>query len=136
MPDRLLLHGLAVDCRIGVFERERQSAQTIWIDLELAVDARRAAARDDVSDAVDYARLVTAVKTLAQRKPYALLETLAEDVAVLILRDFETPRVLVRAKKRALPGIDYAAVEVERTARSLRAVRRTARRRRRLTVGR
>ena len=137
MPDRLVIHQLAAASRIGVFDWERAKPQTIWIDVALDIDAARAAARDDVQDTVDYGRLVTAVKALAERKPYTLVETLADAIAALILREFGTPRVRVRVTKRALPGIDYAAVEVERTARPARSVRPPVRRRRRpVGVGR
>ncbi len=116
MADRLLIQDLAVESRIGVFDWEQASPQTIWIDLELAVDAAKAAARDDVSDAVDYGRLVTTVRELARQQPYRLLETLAEAIAQRVLGDFDTTQVLVRIKKRALPGVGHAAVEVQRRA--------------------
>lgn len=118
MPDRLILKDIAVECHLGVSEREREKPQTIWISLELAIDAAKAAAGDDVEAAIDYARLVAAVKELAQSKRCSLLETLAEAIASLVLQRFGTSRVRVRVKKRALPGIGYAAVEIERTARS------------------
>ena len=115
--DRLLIHDLAASCRIGVTEAERVAPQPVWFDLELAIEAARAAKRDDVRDAVDYVRLVGEVKSLAESRSWKLLETLAEAIAACILRSFETPRVVVRVKKRALPGIDYAAVEVTRAGR-------------------
>lgn len=122
MPDRLILQDLTAECRLGVYERERETPQPIWIDVELSIDAKRAAAQDDVKDAVDYAALVAAVRELAQAKPYRLLETLAETIAGLVLERWRTDRVRVRVKKRALEGLGYAAVEVERdTARPRRA---------------
>ena len=122
--DRLIIEDLRVDCRIGIFDWEQATPQTISIDLELAIDAARAAARDDVGDAVDYGQLVTAARELAQGKPYRLLETLAEAIAGLILGGFEVPQVTVRVKKRALPGIGSAAVEVQRSAARERRARR------------
>jgi dihydroneopterin aldolase len=116
MADTLLLQGIAVECRLGVYEWEQQTPQTIWIDVELAIDASRAAAQDDVCAAIDYSRLVDAIKQLAQRSAYRLMETLAETIASHILSAFKTPQVLVRVKKRAVPGIDYAAVEISRAA--------------------
>ena len=117
MPDRLVIHDLMAECRIGVFDWEQAKPQSIWIDLELEIDAAKAAARDDVKDSIDYGKLVTAVKQLVQTKSYRLLERMAEEVAALVLKEFATPRVLVRVKKRALPGIDYAAVEISRPGR-------------------
>ena len=116
MRDRLIIHDLVAACRVGVFEVERATPQQIWIDLDLTINAAKAAAHDDVEDAIDYAKLATTVREYAQEKPYRLLETLAEEIAAVILGRFRTPRVRVRLKKRALPGIDYAAVEVTRRA--------------------
>ena len=136
MADTLRIQDLAVDCRLGVSEEERAAPQTIWIDLALAVDAARAAAGDDVRSTVDYAALVSSVRELAQRKPYRLLETLAEEVASLVLGESETAWVRVEVRKRALPGIGYAAVTVERTAARRRAERRGVRLRPRLAKAR
>jgi len=116
MTDKLIIKDLVAECRIGVFEWEQQTPQNIWIDLELEIDATRAAAQDDLKQAIDYGRLVTAVKQHAQHKSFRLLETMAEEVAALILKEFLTTQVLVRVKKRALPGVDYAAVEISRHA--------------------
>lgn len=116
MHDRLLIHNLIAQCRLGVTEAERSRPQSVWIDLELAIDATRAAAQDAVEDAVDYARVVSVVRQRAEATPYRLLETLAQVLALLILETFHVPRVMVRVKKRALPGIDDAAVEIAREA--------------------
>lgn len=131
MRDRLILHDLAVECRLGVYDWEREKPQTVWIDLELKIDASNAAASDDMREAVDYAKLVGVVKECLQRRSFRLLETAAEHIARDVLRGFSTPRVRVQIKKRALPEVDYAAVEIERSAaharRAGRAGRRTAR---------
>jgi len=114
MSDTLIIKDLVAECRVGVLEAERQTPQKIWIDLEVSIDAARAAARDAIEEAIDYARLVAEVRALVMRVPYRLLERVAEEVAALVLEKFATPEVRVQVKKRALPGIDYAAVEVRR----------------------
>ena len=117
MPDRLIIHAIAASCRVGVSDEEREQPQTVWIDIELPIDAAKAAHRDDVLDAVDYAQLVSAVTQQVQSASYRLLETVAEEVASLALKESRAKTVLVRIKKRALPGIEHAAVEIERQAR-------------------
>ena len=126
-----MIEGIEAECRLGVYEWEQAKPQPIWIDLELSIDAKRAAARDDVRDALDYAALVAAVREEAQRRPVKLLETLTEAIAGLVLEQCGTKWVRVRVKKRALKGIGYAAVEVERTAATRRPMRRL-----RVAVGR
>lgn len=114
MTDRLLIADLEVSCRLGVFDWEQAHPQPVWIDLELGIDAAKAAVQDDVKQAIDYARLVSLVKTLAELQPFRLMETLAEMTAEAIRREFKVAYLKVRVKKRALPGIGYAAVEIER----------------------
>ena len=116
-PDTLQIHELAVECRLGVYEWEQRKAQAVWLDLELAIDAARAAARDDVRDTVDYAALVKRVRALAAGRAFRLMETLAEAVAAAALEESGSPWVRVRVRKRALEGLGYAQVEVERTSR-------------------
>ena len=120
MSDTLRLHDLQVRCRIGVYEWERRTRQTVRIDLELPIDAASAAASDDVRDAVDYAALVDHIRVAAAARPFNLIETLAEAVASAALEMCGSPRVRVRVKKRALTGLGYAAVEIERLARPSR----------------
>ena len=117
MSDTLVISELAAQCRIGVLPEEQAAPQSVWIDLELQIDATAAARRDDVQDALDYAALVSEVRQRVESKAYHLLETIAEDVASLVLQRFATAQVFVRVKKRALPGIGYAAVELTRAKR-------------------
>ena len=114
MADTLCINGLSATCRVGVHEWEQANPQQVLIDVELEINAAKAAARDDVVDALDYERLVSAVQQLAQERTYRLLETMAEDIATLILQVFDTPQVLVRVTKRALPAIHSAAIEIIR----------------------
>jgi FolB domain-containing protein len=115
MADTLSLHDISIECRLGVHDWERAAPQTAWVDVELAIDAAAAAAQDDMRATVDYAGLVQSVQQLARSRPYRLLETLAEEIASLVLGEAGTPWVRVRVKKRALEGVGYAAVELERT---------------------
>ena len=134
MPDTLCLHDLQIRCRLGVYEWERRTRQTVQVDLELPIDAARAAANDDVRDAVDYAALVDRIRAVAAGRPFNLLETLAEAVASAALEVCGSARVRVRVKKRALAGLGYAAVDIERgrdVARPRRAARRSPERARR-----
>ena len=76
------------------FEEIKQTIQT-WIDREL-----------------DHKML------LCRKDPVVpVLQRLGEPM--FLLEEFRVPQVRVRVKKRALPGIDYAAVEVERTRRGV-----------------
>ncbi|KAJ1684548.1 hypothetical protein LUZ63_020303 [Rhynchospora breviuscula] len=60
------------------------------VDLVLGVDTAPAAAGDDLKDAVDYGRVVADVVDAVTSEPVDLIETLAQRVADVVLRD---PRV-------------------------------------------
>jgi FolB domain-containing protein len=123
MPDRLILRELEASCRLGVTEQERGTPQPIWVDIECPIDAARAARSDALEDAVDYARLAAEVRGLLEARAFQLLETVAEAIAAMALKRCGAPAVMVRVKKRALAGLGYAAVEIERSVRPRRAPR-------------
>jgi dihydroneopterin aldolase len=114
MADRLILQDIEVECRIGTTEQERASAQPLRIDVAIAIDAAQIAAQDQVQGALDYARVVERVRAICASKEFNLLETLADRLADALLWEARAKSVQVCVKKRALAGIGYAAVEVER----------------------
>ena len=123
MPDTLTLHEITIECHLGVEEWERVIPQPVWIDLELSIDAAKAAKRDDMRNAVDYARVISVVSEVARQGSFKLIETLAEQIAARLLFEFAqaVPRLTVRVMKKALPGLGYAEVEIERLARPANA---------------
>lgn len=114
MSDWLKIHDLILECKIGVFDWEREQPQKIWVDIELPIDARHAAASDNVAYTIDYGALVTAIKNHVQHKTYKLIETMAEEIAAVGLKQFNLRQIAVRVKKRSLPGIGEALVEITR----------------------
>jgi FolB domain-containing protein len=55
--DRIFLRELAVECIIGFLDWERLVKQTVYLDIEVPVDCRRAALSDDVAHTLDYKHL-------------------------------------------------------------------------------
>jgi|SRR5215218_1511709 len=90
MTDELTIRGIECFGHHGVFDFERRDGQVFVIDLTLGLDARRAAASDDLRDTVDYGSLVAAVKAAVERDPVDLIETLAARLADECVSD---PRV-------------------------------------------
>lgn len=114
--DRILIEGLQVDALVGVYAHERDAAQPLLLDIELAYDNLRAAGSDDVADTIDYAAVCAMARdVIAQRDPQ-LLETLAEALAAQLLLAFDTPRVRVRIRKPlAAQALGAASVGIEIT---------------------
>lgn len=103
------IRGLRAQAVIGVYEWERHIRQTLVLDLEMASDTARAAASDQIADALDYAALSGRVVALVEASEYQLLETLADAVARMITGEFGVPWLRLRLSK---PGAVAAAEDV------------------------
>ncbi len=53
--DIVFIRELRADTVIGVYDWERELRQTVVLDLEMAMDNKRAADSDDIADALNYA---------------------------------------------------------------------------------
>ncbi len=87
MRDELSVLGIECFGHHGVFDFERRDGQAFVIDLVLGLDTRPAAGSDDLHDTVDYGSLVAQVKAAVESDPVDLIETLAERIAQVSLRD-------------------------------------------------
>jgi dihydroneopterin aldolase len=103
------IKGLRAQAVIGVYEWERHVRQTLVIDLEMASDTARAAATDDIADALDYAAIARQVLDLAEHSTFQLVESLAHAIAQLIAQQFAVPWLRVRISK---PGAVAEAEDV------------------------
>ena len=113
--DVLYLHDLRVDCIIGIWDWERQTRQTIVLDLDMGVDIRAAATSDDLRDTLDYKAVAKRVIAFVEASEFRLVETLAERVAGLILREFPVPWLRLRLDKHgAIRGAGQVGLVIER----------------------
>lgn len=115
--DRIYLNGVELECTIGVWDWEQAIQQKLSADIELATDASIPAEHDDLDKALDYQKVAERIQEIAKAQPYALLETLAEKIAVTILAEFETDYVkLTLDKGAAVKGVRNVGVIIERRA--------------------
>ena len=113
--DTIFISGLSVHTVIGVYAWERAIRQRIILDLAMDFDIRAAASSDDVAQTLDYKRVSERVIAFAEAAEYRLVETLAEQIAALILQDSGVARVRVRVNKpHALRDAAGVGVEIER----------------------
>jgi dihydroneopterin aldolase len=114
--DRIFLRGLAVDCIIGFIDWERRVKQTVVIDLEMSIDCRQAAIRDDVAETLNYKTVAKRLIAFVQESNFNLVETLVERIADLILAEFGVAWVRVTlSKPGAIRGSRDVGVTIERT---------------------
>jgi len=116
--DITFLHGLKVDCIIGIWDWERRMRQTIVIDLDMASNVKKAADSDNIKDAVDYKAVSKRLQEFVGRSEFQLVETLAERVAEIVIDEFAVPWVRVRInKKGAVSNAGDVGIIIERGTR-------------------
>jgi 7,8-dihydroneopterin aldolase/epimerase/oxygenase len=113
--DIIFLRGLHIDTVIGIYDWEREIRQTIVLDLEMATDIRKAAASDSIEDTLDYKSVSKRVISFVENSNFFLVETLAEQVAAILLKEFGIPWVrLTLNKKGAIRGASDVGIIIER----------------------
>ena len=107
--DIVFIRELKIQTVIGVFDWERTIKQTVSLDLEMATDNGKAAARDHIDDVLNYAAVSDRIVAFVEASEFQLVETMAEQVAQIVLQEFKVPWVRLRVSK---PGAVKAARDV------------------------
>lgn len=114
--DIIFLRGLAIECTIGFIDWERRVKQTVVIDLEIPVDCRSAAIRDEVEDTLDYKKVAKRVIAFVEASEFKLVETLAHRLALLVLEEFGVAWIRLSVNKPgAIRGSRDVGMSIERT---------------------
>jgi dihydroneopterin aldolase len=114
--DKIFLKELTTETVIGIFNWEREVKQTVAIDLEMSADIRRAAKSDSIKDTLNYKAVAKRVLAFVQGSRFRLVETLAEEVARLILTEFPVQWVrLTLHKPGAIRHSKDVGVMIERS---------------------
>jgi dihydroneopterin aldolase len=116
--DKIFLHDLRIETVIGIWEWERKIRQTVAIDLEMSADIRKAAATDSVDDTLNYKLVAKRVQQFVADSSFQLVETLAENIAGIVLDEFDVAWVRVKVNKPgAIRGARDVGVIIERGVR-------------------
>ena len=116
--DLIFLRDMKVETVIGVWDWERKIRQTVSIDLEMSADIRKAAASDSVEDTLNYKSVAKRVQAFVGESTFQLVETMAENIAAIVLDEFDVAWVRVRVNKPgAIRGARDVGVLIERGSR-------------------
>ena len=117
--DTIFLRDLRIRTIVGIWEWERRLPQVVSIDLDMATDIRRAAGSDHISDTLDYKAVTRRIKAFVADSRFNLIETMAEQIAGIIIAEFGVPWVRVAVHKPwAIRGSRDVGVVIERGART------------------
>jgi len=113
--DIVYIRDLRIDAVIGIYEWEKRIKQQININLEMGWDNSVPAASDDIKHTLNYKACANLVKDLVNRTEYELVETLADKIAELLLKEMKIPWIKVAVgKPMAVTDSKEVGVIIER----------------------
>jgi len=117
VTDYVSVRDLSVAAVIGVHPREREIEQTLVFSVDMVPEAAqvsRAAATDDLADALDYSAVAEVIATVVRAGRFQLIETAADRVAERLLADFPVARLRLELRKPIADGGYTAVITIER----------------------
>ena len=113
--DTIFLRALRIKTVVGIWDWERKIKQTVSIDLEMGTDIRRAAASDAIEDTLNYKQVSKRIQAFVEESSFQLVETMAENIATIILDEFDVPWTTVSVNKPgAIRGARDVGVRIHR----------------------
>lgn len=114
--DKILIKDLLLRGIIGINPEERVNKQDILINMVIFADIRKAAASDNIADAVNYKSITKRLIAHVEQSSDFLVEKLVTDLARIVITEFGVERVQVRLEKPgALRFAESVGIEIERT---------------------
>jgi 7,8-dihydroneopterin aldolase/epimerase/oxygenase len=101
---------LEVFLHVGVTDEERATSQRLLLTVDMEFDFSAAAMNDRLTKTIDYFAVAQRLLKHGEGRSWKLIEKLANDVADLILAEFQPQAVAVEVKKFPLPQAKYVSV--------------------------
>ena len=114
MLGTVYVQDLKITCIVGIYPKERELLQNLFLDVEFDLDFGDAENTEDVSHTVDYAEVSNLLESWVQDEKFQLIETLAERAAPSFSTNGQDPALQDQGQSGAVPQAQYAAVMVER----------------------
>ena len=106
----IIIKGLRIDVAVGVTDAERENPQRLEVDALITPLEGFAAVADEIDRTVDYQAAAQRIAELARSRPRRLIETLANELAEMLVSEFQARRAEVEVRKFVVPNTDYVAV--------------------------
>lgn len=112
--DKIKIVDLEVKFQVGVTEEERAQPQRLLLTLEIEHDFKNAISADNLADTIDYHAVSQRLLTFGDGCHWQLIETLAADVASMVLDEFRARAVTVEVKKFVIAQAAHVSVIIHR----------------------
>lgn len=95
--DVLQIKSLKIKTRIGVYAWEQKIHQILLIDLDLFTNLKNT--KDRLINTIDYDKLCQKITTFASNNSFNLIETVANEIASLIKKEFDIKKFNITVSK-------------------------------------
>ena len=112
--DKVFVKNLVMPCKVGVTQEERLKKQDVILDIEVFCDLNKAGNTDDLTKSISYSDVQEKITDFVTNGEFNLLESLAEGVASLFLKNSLVFRVVVTAKKEKYAEKPIMGIEISR----------------------
>jgi len=113
--DTIYIHGLQFETIIGIYDWEQAAKQPIILDIDIGTSFQKAIQSDDIKDCINYAEVADKVTKIAKSHHYKLVETFAEHIAQIILKDYQANWVRIKLDKpKAIGSAVSTGIIIER----------------------
>ena len=115
--DIVYIRDLEIRTIIGIYDWEREQKQLVSLELEMGCDIKSCAATDSIENALNYKAVAKRLIEFVEQSEFFLVETLAERVSEIVLKEFGVSWLKLRVgKPGAVTGSKDVGVIIERSA--------------------
>ncbi len=114
MQDKVFIKNLVLPCSVGITKEERLKKQNVVIDIEIFCDLGHAGTTDNIGKTINYAEVQEQITNAVTKSEFNLLESLAQSVASLILKNPAASQVTVAIKKEKYSKKPVIGIEITR----------------------
>ena len=116
--DKIRLNKIIFYAHHGFYKAERELGQKFEIDIELSCDLKESAKSDDLNKTIDYSKIYTIAQETFSHYKFKLLETVAEKMAIEMLKIQGVEDVKIKVRKPHVPMnglLDSVEIEIYRS---------------------
>jgi FolB domain-containing protein len=114
--DRIHVEQLEVSTRIGVLKEERGAPQRLTVSISFWPYYEAGDLADKIENAINYSDVVEETKNFVRDQSVSLIETLADRLAMHLLKNFRMQKVTIELRKFPFEDAKYVSVSITRTA--------------------
>jgi 7,8-dihydroneopterin aldolase/epimerase/oxygenase len=111
--DSIFVRDWVIDCNIGVYAEEKGVTQKVRLTVDAYLAPGIKSTVDEMVEVPSYTDIIDAIGEITSRGHINLVETFAEEIAAMMLRDQRIGGILVRVEK--LERGPVRGVEIYRT---------------------